>query len=252
LSAKVRPINDNVCDALEIFPGGWTGKLPNGEFFNNVNATVEPNEPAPPEGDCNTPMQWCVEGGLQNSVWFWFTATPRGVVSFNTEGFDQQIAIYKADTCTDILEGKGTLIAANDDYYPEEKYFACALESVTVEPGQKYFVQIDGSAGGTEGFFSFIFWDYPMGVDVIKESSVVDIFPNPGTGIYQFSTDISSSQSLILEVFNLNGQLILNRNFGIQSGKFESSFDLSGQSPGIYQVMFISGDTVIHKKIILQ
>jgi hypothetical protein len=80
----------------------------------------------------------------------------------------------------------------------------------------------------------------------------VDIYPNPGTGIFHFNTDISSSQSLILEVFNLNGQLILNRNFGIQTGKFESSFDLNGQSPGIYQVRFISGNSVIHKKIILQ
>jgi C1A family cysteine protease/PKD repeat protein len=252
LSAKIRPINDNVCDAIEIFPGGWYGKYPNGEFYNNVNATREPNEPAPAEGDCNTPMLWCQEGGVQNSVWFWFTASPRGVVSFNTEGFDEQIAIYRADTCTDILDDKGTLIAANDDYYPENKFFACALESVVVDPGQKYFVQIDGSAGGKEGFFSFIFWDYPMGVDVIKESSVVDIYPNPGTGIFHFKTDITSSHPFIMEVFNLNGQLVLNKNYGIQTGIFESSFDLSGQSPGIYQVRFISGEKVIHKRIILQ
>jgi C1A family cysteine protease/PKD repeat protein len=252
LSAKIRPPNDNVCDAIEIFPGGWLGKYTNGEFYNNRNATKEPNEPAPLEGDCNTPLRWCEEGGVQNSVWFWFTATPRGVVSFNTEGFDEQIAIYRADTCADILDGKGTLIAANDDYYPEEKFFAAALEAVTVEPGQKYFVQIDGSAGGKEGFFSMIFWDYPMGVDVIKESSVLDIYPNPGNGIYHFKTDISSSQPVILEVFNLSGQLLLDRNYGIQTGMFESSFDLKGQSPGIYQVRFIAGEKVIHKKIILQ
>jgi C1A family cysteine protease len=252
LRAKIRPINDNVCDALEILPGGWLGKLPDGQFFNNVNATKEPNEPAPPEGDCNTPMQWCVEGGVQNSVWFWFTATPRGIVSFDTEGFDQQIAIYQADTCTDILEGKATMIAANDDYYDEDQYFACALESVAVEPGKKYFVQIDGSAGGTEGYFSMIFMEYPMGVKAVEESSVVDIYPNPGTGLYHFRTDISSSQSLILEVFNLNGKLIMNRNYGMQSGTFESTFDLSGQAPGIYQVRFISGDKVIHRRIIHQ
>ena len=55
-----------------------------------------------------------------------------------------------------------------------------------------------------------------------------------------------------MEVFNLNGQLVLNKNYGIQTGMFESSFDLSVQSPGIYQVRFISGEKVIHKKIILQ
>ncbi len=168
LSAKIRPINDNVCDALEIHPGGWIGAYHDGEFFNNRNATKETNEPAPAEGGCNEPLRWCVEGGVHNSVWFWFTATDHGVVSFNTWGFDEQIAIYRADTCNDILEDNYILVAANDDYYDESyplgKKFACALESVTVEPGKKYFVQIDGSAGGKEGYFSMIFWDYPLGV----------------------------------------------------------------------------------------
>ena len=47
-------------------------------------------------------------------------------------------------------------------------------------------------------------------------------------------------------------ELVLNKNYGIQTGIFESSFDLSNNSPGIYQVRFISGEKVIHKRIILQ
>jgi PKD repeat protein len=255
LSAKIRPINDNVCDALEIRPGGWIGNYPDGEFFNNKNATKEINEPAPAEGGCNEPLKWCVEGGVQNSVWFWFTATDRGVVSFNTEGFDEQIAIYRADSCTDILEDNYILIAANDDYYddtyPVGKKFACALESVTVEPGKKYFVQIDGSAGGTEGYFSMIFWDYPLGVDVNKELPSLQIFPNPGTGIFNFKIDNPSSQPVILEIFNSNGQAVLKQNYEIRSGMSESSFDLTGHPSGIYIVRFISNGRVIHEKVIL-
>lgn len=252
LSAKVRPMNDNICDALEIYPGGWIGTYPGGEFLNNINATKEPNEPAPPEGKCTDPMHWCDEGGVQNSVWFWFTATSHGIVSFDTEGFDQQIAIYRADTCADILDKNYTLVAANDDYYPKEKLYACALESVTVMPGKKYFVQIDGSAGGTEGYFSMIFWDYYLGVDENKESSGLEIYPNPGTGIFNFRIDNPSSQSTILEVFSPNGQAVLKQNYEIRSGMFESSFDLTGNPPGIYMVRFISGGKVIHEKVILQ
>ncbi len=251
LSAKVRPINDNVCDALEIYPGGWIGTYPGGEFLNNINATKEPNEPAPSEGKCTDPMHWCDEGGVQNSVWFWFTATSHGIVSFDTEGFDQQIAIYRADTCADILDNNYTLVAANDDYYPKEKLYACALESVTVIPGKKYFVQIDGSAGGTEGYFSMIFWDYPMGMDIKKELPSLEFYPNPGTGIFNFRIHNPSSQSTILEVFSPNGQAVLKQNYEIRSGMFESSFDLTGNPPGIYMVRFISGGKVIHEKVIL-
>lgn len=256
LSAKIRPINDNVCDALEIHPGGWVGQYPDGEFFNNKNATKENNEPAPAEGGCNEPMKWCVEGGVQNSVWFWFTATEHGLVSFNTEGFDEQIAIYRADTCTNILEDNYILIAANDDYYDESypagKKFACALESVTVEPGKKYFVQIDGSAGGSEGYFSMIFWDYPMGIEVNKESNSLDIYPNPGTGNFNFRFDNPTEQAVKLEVLNIGGQVVLRQNYETTPGIFETSFDLSGNSPGIYLVRFISGNEVVYDKIILQ
>lgn len=260
LSAKIRPINDNVCDALEIHPGGWLGAYPDGEFFNNKNATKEPNEPAPAEGGCNEPLRWCIEGGVQNSVWFWFTATDRGVVSFDSQGFDQQIAIYRADTCTDILEDNYDLIAANDDYYgatyPLGKRYAFALESVSVEPGKKYYVQVDGSAGGEEGYFSMIFWDYPLGTEINKELPALELYPNPGTGIFNFRIDNSNSQQVILEVFSLNGQVVFSQNYEmqnyeIQSGMFESSFDLTGHSPGIYLVRFISGNQVVHKKIIL-
>ena len=52
-----RPLNDDVCDAIQIFPGGWIGK------FSNVNGTVEANEPAPESGPggCTTPLMWCTE-----------------------------------------------------------------------------------------------------------------------------------------------------------------------------------------------
>jgi len=256
LSAKIRPINDNVCDALEIKPGGWIGEYSPGEFFNNKNATKETNEPAPAEGDCNEPMHWCVEGGVQNSVWFWFTASDRGVVSFDTRGFDEQIAIYRADSCTDILEDNYILIAANDDYYGESypigQRFAAALESVTVDPGKKYFVQIDGSAGGKEGCFSLTFWDYPMGVDIDKDSPLLGIFPNPGTGTFNFRFENPALQTIRLEVLNIEGQVVLTQNYEAAPGILESSFDLTGNTPGIYLAKIISGDKVVYDKVILQ
>ncbi|MBE0654858.1 MAG: hypothetical protein IH594_13740, partial [Bacteroidales bacterium] len=105
------PDNDDVCDAFELVPGGWYG------VFTNINATVEDGEPAPPEGECDEPMHWCVEGGLQNSVWFKFTGPERGVVSFDAPGMDNQLAIWKIDNCDSLFSETGReLVAAFDDY----------------------------------------------------------------------------------------------------------------------------------------
>jgi len=252
---KIRPPNDNVCDAIEIAPGGWYGQYDNLEPYTNRNATVEPNEPAPPEGDCNKPLQWCREGGLQNSVWFTFIGTERGMVSFDTKGFDNQIAIYEADTCTDILNDQWTLIAANDDYYPIELFYAAAIDSVTVTPGQRYFVQFDGSHGGDEGTFSFIFWDYPLGIENQEQKTgnhTLYVYPNPGYGIYNFKINIPDYQNMIVQVFNLSGQLIYNKNYGFQDGMTESSIDISSLPAGIYQARVIFGSKVLHGKIILK
>jgi len=248
ISAKIRPPNDDVCDAIEL-------TSPVTEYYNNRNATVEPNEPCPPEGDCNAPLQWCVEGGLQNSIWFWFTGPESGTVSFDTEGMDNQIAVYRADTCTDILEDNYELIAANDDYYPADKQYACALEAVEVETGKKYFVQFDGSAGGDEGEFKLVFRDWALGLEnpeKQKENYLLYIYPNPGTGTYNFNTNIPEYQNMIVQVFNYSGQMIFNKNYGTRNGMTDTSLDISGSPAGVYHVRVIFGSEVLHGKFILE
>lgn len=254
LSAKIRPPNDDVCDAYELI-------FPTVDTFTNRNATVQANEPAPPEGDCNTPLQWCVEGGLHNSIWFWFTAPSTGIVSFDTKdpvgtlNMDNQIAVYRADSCTDILEDNWIMIAANDDYYPEAQKYACALESVSVEPGKKYFVQIDGSAGGAQGEFIMTFTEYGLGFNNPYEQSynhILHIYPNPGTGSFNFSTNIPEYHKMIVQVFNYSGQIIFNKNYGTLYGMDESSMDISTFPGGIYQVRIIFGDEVLHGKVVLE
>ncbi|KPK86583.1 MAG: hypothetical protein AMS27_04640 [Bacteroides sp. SM23_62_1] len=254
LMAKIRPPNDDVCSAFELV-------FPTVDTFTNRNATVQGNEPAPPEGDCNTPLQWCVEGGLQNSIWFWFTAPSTGIVSFDTKdpngtlNMDNQIAVYQADTCTDILEDNYTMIAANDDYYPQAQQYACALEAVTVESGKKYFVQFDGSAGGTEGEFILTFSEYGLGIDDPREqisNPLLHIYPNPGTGTFRFNTNTAEYHNMSVQVYNYSGQLIYNMNHGMLYGMDECSLDISAFPAGIYHVRVIFGDEVLHGKIVLE
>ncbi|MFP4023542.1 MAG: C1 family peptidase [Thiohalospira sp.] len=141
------PENDDVCDAIELVLDTELGP------FTNANATVQENEPHPPLGDCEAPGYWCDEGGLHNSVWFTFTAPNSGAVKIETDGFDNQIAVWEADSCENITSGVDSLyqlIAANDDY--DDPDYSATIEEITgLEPGKTYWLQMDGSAGGDEG-----------------------------------------------------------------------------------------------------
>jgi C1A family cysteine protease/PKD repeat protein len=228
------PPNDDVCNAIKITPGGRIGP------FTNIYATVEDGEPAPPEGECNKPLEWCVEGGLQNSVWFWFEGPGTKMASFITEGFDTQIAVYKADHCDSILNDGWVLVAANDDYYGEDKFFAAAIDTVTLIPGQKYFLQVDGSAGGDEGEFHIIFWDYPISNESLEidpwNNGKMNVYPNPGNGIFTVSLETEYTKNIYLRVYNLQGQTVLSERFENHSKLFKATIDLGNTRPGYYLV----------------
>ena len=91
-----------------------------------------------------------------------------------------------------------------------------------------------------------------MGIETIENPGSFEIFPNPGTGIFNFRFENPTEQEASLEILSMNGQVILKQNFIVSSGMFESSFDLSGSVPGIYLVRIISGDKVVYDKVILQ
>jgi C1A family cysteine protease/PKD repeat protein len=244
------PPNDDVCDAIELKVGGWQGQ------FTNIHATVEDKEPSPPETEdgCETPMEWCIEGGLQNSVWFWFTAPPKGLISISSSGMDNQMALYKADTCTDIfVSNKFEMVAAYDDYYNEKKFYAAALDNVSVIPGQKYFLQVDGSAGGVEGNFNLIFWDYPLSneefLSDMKAFDELSVYPNPAEGVFNIRLKSFVEGTIQYKVYDLQGRLIYADEM---EGYPDSNYilDLGKVNTGIYMLELRTKDNVYKRNII--
>lgn len=102
--------NDSICGA-ELLPV-------NGEsyVFNNLGATVSANETAlaPPATGANTTDGW-INSNLNLTTWFKFTAPVSGNIRINCTGinFNGQVAIYNAQTCTDI--SLVNLVGANDN-----------------------------------------------------------------------------------------------------------------------------------------
>jgi len=238
------PANDDVCNAYELPTGNY--------LYNNIYATVEDGEPAPPEGDCEAALEWCVEGGLQNSVWFWFIAPPGGKVSLTTLGMDTQMAVYKAETCDSILLAKPNLIAASDDYFNEDNFFAAALDMINVIPGEKYFIQIDGSAGGDEGDFRLIYWEAPVSVEQITKPEELKLYPNPNFGEFRFEYNSETSESLRIRVLNSKGQELYLEEFRNSSKSTDQQINLGEIDKGIYIFELTSGQKVLRKNFVIQ
>ena len=125
------PFNDNIENAYPLQLGQ------NGPFTNQ-GATVQNNEPNPPDpaDACNTQHTWCQcnisDTILDNSVWFTFQGPETGTVGINVPGFDDQIAVYQADSYSDILSGdtsKYKILAANDDYFGQDSSYSALIEA---------------------------------------------------------------------------------------------------------------------------
>jgi C1A family cysteine protease/PKD repeat protein len=244
-----KPPNDDMCDARLMNPGGWIGN------FSNEFATAEEGEPAPDDINCYTPMTWCVDDWgptVTNSLWFCFYGAETGIASIRTSGFDNQIAVYRADTCTEIT--KESLIAANDDYSQNPEVLPATLDAVSVEPGKKYFLQVDGSFGGAIGTFSLLYYAYPTG---IAEPGIFDrdalsltVYPNPGKDVFNLELENARSGEIDILLFDMSGKLLQSKSFRGVPGELFTRFDLGSQPAGIYHLRVIDGDRILDRKLV--
>jgi C1A family cysteine protease len=146
-----RPVNDNIRNAAEL-KEGVSG------LFANFWATVEANEPAPPFKDCGALGGtgqvgfWCPDGGLQNSVWFSFTAINDSVKVF-TDGTYNQIAVYDANSLEDLKNNQYKVLAAYDDNWSPQNGYNKKIALTDLVVGKKYWVQYDGGIGGSNEIF---------------------------------------------------------------------------------------------------
>lgn len=228
LKITYSPDNDDVCDAT-VLPLSVT----NGPF-TNANATVQDNEPYPDTTSCTEPLQWCNESGLQNSIWFKFTAGKYPITILTDGEWDNQIALYDAASCDDIISGdesKYELIAANDDA-TDTDFKANILNPLTLTEGKTYWLQMDGSGGGKVGSCTiFVKEQWPTGISSI-DNSKIKVYPNPSNG--DFKIDLSSIQNIDnntrIDVVSTTGSII----YSFKANFNQLEYDLSINRKGMF------------------
>jgi photosystem II stability/assembly factor-like uncharacterized protein len=245
--------NDNICDALPLVEGL------NGPFSNTC-ATKEEEEPVPPPGSsgdgCQTQDGWCKgEDRIDNSLWFTFEAPDNGVVSIESEGFDNQIAVYSSPSCEDIRIHNYTLLKANDDYPYKADYSATIQELTGLTPGKIYWVQVDGSYGGVSGTFTLKLNYYRLsGINepYTPDEIAVDVYPNPSQdGLFNIMTGKNSSSDFSLLIRNNNGETVYTETGHTSTHGTVIPINLAHLRSGLYLLEIQFENEVFHTKIII-
>lgn len=247
------PFNDFISHAYPLTKGF------NGPFSNEC-ATVQDNEPFPPIGFCYSQFSWCDDYRdgtriVENSLWFTFKGTLSEVVAVETDGLDNQIAIYEAVSYEDIISGNPKLfsiLAANDDYVDEDN--SATIEKADVIPGKTYWLQVDGY-GGEEGEFTITLLDSSLAT-INKEvmlSHYAQIYPNPATQKIVVLPDANFTETgklFSVSIVSLEGKLVYKQNFKFSRGTIEIAADQFEK--GIYLIHLESEEKTFTGKVLIQ
>lgn len=229
---------DDVCSAKQLNFGYNLG-------LTNECASVQENEPHPPLTGCTGQHSWCNEGGLQNSVWFKFEAPQSGNVKINTSGFDNQIALYNAESCEDILLGNFEILYANDDFNPDAS--AQISNATGLISGKTYWLQVDGSFGGQVGEFYIELSELESIKNIDYEEGML-IRPNPNNGNFEIELN-NQFADCQLSLHSMQGLVLFQKNYTHQKKIEIANLNLN---PGVYFCTVSTDGQTYNKKVIIK
>lgn len=119
----------------------------------------------------------------------------------------------------------------------------------------RFYFKEDQTAGfGNRLFIDNInFVTSPVGVFENKQLMDYQIYPNPGTGIFNINFALSSEAKVSLKVFDLNGGLLFTEKEMLKGpGAQQLKLSLANLDPGIYLLEFNCDGTRTTKKLIIQ
>jgi large repetitive protein len=154
------PTNDLICSNIDMGTVPIGGTINTGLNYYNFCSDIEPGEPAP--------------FGIDQTVWFSFiapnhvgpNATSNVTINLQSDpaalgdAVDLQLAVYASsdNTCN------GTLTLLEDGVSNSAISFDASVNLTCLVPGQRYFIQVDGSALNVEGYFQMQLIDNGSGI----------------------------------------------------------------------------------------
>ena len=83
------------------------------------------------------------------------------------------------------------------------------------------------------------------------QESVILLYPNPSSGIFTLNLE-NTNGYFYFEITNINGQVLYNENVAVAGSTYNSQFDLSKYSKGIYYLRIIGENNETMNKMIIR
>lgn len=198
--------------------------------FDNTCASYEAGEPHPNDGGCAVPNNWCYNAVnpdtvVFRSLWFTFTGPASGSINIQTQGLDTRIALYEAPAAEDLLTNNYRLLAAADNTPMGNEAY---LSDIAVQPGKKYWLQVDANANAVGIFTVNLF------------SRTIELSPNPAHQWVKITLPATVSSTGTLSVVSANGKIYLQRKLNFSPENNFVWFNCADLPPGLYIVRYNS------------
>lgn len=122
-------------------------------------------------------------------------------------------------------------------------------QTITGLASGTYYVTVTDANGCSET--SSIFVDFFVSISEMDITGFsYSIFPNPTDRYINLEIVSDIEKDMIVRVLNNTGQLIIEQKFSNIIGEYRHSIDVSKLASGIYEIVIITDDGMINKKII--
>jgi hypothetical protein len=88
----------------------------------------------------------------------------------------------------------------------------------------------------------------PSGIFENSESEFIQVYPNPGEGIFTISFDVLTNEAATMEILNELGQIVYNGKMNAKT----MEIDLSGLAKGMYTLKITAEEKRYYKKIMIE
>ncbi|MBN1142997.1 MAG: T9SS type A sorting domain-containing protein [Bacteroidales bacterium] len=239
----LKPLNDDISNAVQLDYGSSS-------VYTNICGTTEEGEPVPPITSCVSQLSWCDEcmngtGILQNSVWFTFVPDITGKISISSKGYDNQIALYDAESPEALFNNEYELLAANDDRSDSDPHPLIISQLVTA--GKTYWIQVDGSFCGAVDDFYMVITDLTTGVQKTKSENL-KIYPQPAFDYVMIKGEELAGSEVEISVYSVSGQQVCSKSAAVVNGAIR--LDVSFLEPGMYLVNVNTGNRLFISRMV--
>ncbi|MFH1320952.1 MAG: T9SS type A sorting domain-containing protein [Bacteroidota bacterium] len=80
----------------------------------------------------------------------------------------------------------------------------------------------------------------------------INIYPNPNSGEFVIEINIDKPQNLIMKLFDIKGQLMLEEDINKIPGIYRKTINLKGYSKGVYHLQILVDGVVVNRNIVVQ